>query len=252
MFTWYELRTTDLDAAARFYAEVMEWQVQQTAAGETLVFVSAKGGTLMGKAGTPMGGLSLLPEPAVRRGAPPHWLGYVAVPDVAAMAARFVAAGGQRLSPSLGGDVAVIRDPQGAVLGLCSGTDRKSHAVAWHEHYAPDSEKAFATYAELLSFRTMGMLDLGPGVGSYRTISWGGLEGSIGGMLSTARTPHIHPQWLFYLTVDSLDRALSRVRALDGLIAQEPLLSPSGARFAVCDDPQGAAFALRELPRSSP
>ena len=57
--------------------------------------------------------------------------------------------------------------------------------------------------------------------------------------------PHIHPHWLFHFRVPALDAAVDRVRAGGGLVAATFEL-PDGRRIAVCDDPQGAAFALEE------
>lgn len=54
---------------------------------------------------------------------PPHWILYVAVPDVAAAAERCVALGGEVVTgPRMmgSGGFAVIRDPAGAVIGLFS------------------------------------------------------------------------------------------------------------------------------------
>jgi predicted enzyme related to lactoylglutathione lyase len=45
--------------------------------------------------------------------------------------------------------------------------------------------------------------------------------------------------------VDSLDPAIAATRAAGGLVL-DPVVAPSGERICVCDDPQGAAFALRE------
>src|SRR5262245_21334589 len=112
MFTCYELRTVDLEAAQSFYAEVMGWQVQPSPAGA--IFYSGYSGRAGGR---PVGGLSVMPEQARARGAPPNWLGHVAVAAVADSVRDFVAAGGEQLGPlrSFGrGEVAVVRDPLGA------------------------------------------------------------------------------------------------------------------------------------------
>ena len=63
-----------------------------------------------------------LPEEAVARGAMPHWLAYVTVPDVEAVAAKVTALGGQVLNGPMdvpGGDtIAQCLDPQGAAFAL--------------------------------------------------------------------------------------------------------------------------------------
>jgi predicted enzyme related to lactoylglutathione lyase len=94
-FFRYELRTTDVPAARRFYADVFGpqfWGADLSA--------------------------SALPERAVALGAPPHWLGHIGVSDVAAAARRSMESGGQSLGPIEeypdGSVCAVFRDPFGA------------------------------------------------------------------------------------------------------------------------------------------
>jgi uncharacterized protein len=53
----------------------------------------------------------------------------------------------------------------------------------------------------------------------------------------------VHPHWLFHLRVDALDLALDAVKAGGGVVVG-PVTLPTGERLAICDDPQGAAFAL--------
>jgi predicted enzyme related to lactoylglutathione lyase len=237
MFTWYELRSTDLQAAQSFYAEVLGWRTQHF-----------EGGGIFLQGEHPVGELAVLPAGARARGAPPHWLGYLAVADVDACARRFVAAGGELLGPvrrGAAGDVAVLRDPQGAVIGLSSREGGPSPAVVWHELYTTDPERAFPTYAEILSWRAAGMLELVPELGPYRTFSWNGSERSVGGMVSTVRAPHIHTHWLFYLGVDDLERACKTVTACGGRVLTTRTL-PGGDRIAPCEDAERAMFALRQ------
>ena len=253
MFTWYELRTPDLDAAQAFYEDVMGWSTQRDAAGGA--FLRAPGGERLAS-------LEVLPERARLAGAPAHWLGHVGVPDVEAWLQRFVSAGGQPRGPvrrSAAGDVASVTDPQGAVLGLSSRGDGPSPAVSWHELNTTDEAQAAEAYAGLLGFRTTGLLDPASGaasgserdVGPYRTFAWDGAERSVGGMLSSARRPEVHTHWLFYFRVDDLHRAIERVRALGGTVCAGPCASPSGELVAYCEDPQGAVFGLSQRPAPS-
>ncbi|MCI0574372.1 MAG: VOC family protein [Myxococcaceae bacterium] len=239
-FCWYELRTTVPVAARAFYAEVAGWQVEQS--GESSIFRLGK---------DPVGRLVELPERARARGAPAHWLGHVCVDDVDASVQRMVALGGQQLGPVQqavdGGRVAVIRDPQGAVLALSSRRDVWSRGgVAWHELHTTDREQAWSTYAELFGWKATETLSLGPEVGPYQMFSWAGAERSVGAMASTARAPHVHTHWLFYLTVADLDGALAKLRALGGRVLNGPMQVRGGDRVAQCEDPQGAAFALHQ------
>ena len=64
-------------------------------------------------------------------------------------------------------------------------------------------------------------------------------------MSDIAGRPGVHPAWLFHFRVAAFEPALGAVRAGGGVVFGSFVL-PGGARSAVCDDPQGAAFALLE------
>jgi predicted enzyme related to lactoylglutathione lyase len=237
-FRWYELRTSDLDGAERFYSEVMGWRVQRADAGRVFLRGEQR-----------VAGLVPLSEQARSRGAPPHWLGHVAVADVASCAQRFVAAGGEQRGPLFRdprGEIATLRDPQGAALALSSRGDGPSDAVSWHELHAVDGEAAWSLYAQILAWQSTGRSDGNPELGTCRTFAFAGSSRSIGAMTSAARQPHIHCHWLYYFAVDDLDRALDRVSAQAGRIFYGPAPFPDGGRVVVGEDFHGAAFALRE------
>src|SRR6187551_757937 len=107
-FCRYDLRTTDPDAARRFYEGTLGLSFEAPPAEEAA-------------------SLALWPlhEQARARGVPSHWLGSVAVDDVEASSQRMLARGSEALSPLLrpadGSAYAVVRDPSGAILALRSG-----------------------------------------------------------------------------------------------------------------------------------
>src|SRR5215218_6135853 len=110
-FVWYELMSTDPSSAKAFYREVVGWGAKDSG-------MPGISYTLFTAGEADVGGLMELPEDARARGAPPFWMGYVAVEDVDA---------GTRKAESLGGGVrmaardipgvgrfAIVADPQGA------------------------------------------------------------------------------------------------------------------------------------------
>lgn len=243
-FTWYELSTTDPEAAASFYPEVVGWEAQRH-----------EGGFLFHRQGEPLAAVSLLPEQARARGAPPNWLGLISVPEVEAWVQRFVARGAERLGPVrrvAAGEVAVLRAPQGEVIALGSGARGPSRAVIWHELHTADAERAWSFYSGLLDWRSTEDPDPAADVGPYRTFSCEGSGGSTGGMSSLAQNPQIHPHWLYYFAVADLDHALAQLGALGGRVAYGPRLLRGGDRIAYCEDAQGAAFGLRERGHARP
>jgi predicted enzyme related to lactoylglutathione lyase len=223
----YVLRTSDVAAARAFYATVL---------------------------GNDDAEVFLLHEQAVARGARPHWLGHIGVGDVDAAASAFAARGATPLGPKWvnpqGLEAAVLRDPGAAIVSLAKPAPRSSSAdvsgpdVAWHALSTPDVERAKANYGELLGWAFKEPVEL-DGVGMVHPFAWQ-LDGAAVGSLSDIATrPGVHPHWLFHFRVASLDSALEAVRVGGGSVIG-PLVLPSGDRVAVCDDPQGAAFALFE------
>ena len=231
-FCWYELRTTDPGAARGFYADVIGLRAEP-------------GADVFCLEGRPVAGLSRLPERAAALGAPSHWLGFVEVRDVEGATRRIVEAGGSLLGPVQTSARTLLRDPFGSVVALrAGGAERSSGAVVWHELHTQDPARAWALYGALFGWRATETLDLGPELGAYHVFSWDEPGPSVGGMVGSARMPHIHPHWLFSFRVEDLDAALAKVRSLGGTVV-EPRQLPSGERVAACEDPQGAAFALR-------
>jgi predicted enzyme related to lactoylglutathione lyase len=224
------LRTNDVDAARAFYARVL---------GERALNIVQ------------------LHEQAVARGARPHWLGLLQVADVEQAAAAFIARGATSLGPKWinpeGLEASVLRDPGGALMAVArphtpalperlagaSGAD-----LIWCSLNTADVARACANYAELFSWQFKEPLDLGA-LGVIHPFAYEAGGEPAGSMIDIAGRPGVHPHWLFHFRVAALEPAVEAVRALAGKVL--PLVTlPSGERIAVCDDPQGAAFALRE------
>ena len=232
-FFRYQLRTTDVAAAHAFYARVL---------------------------GVDDATIVPLHEEALSRGARPHWLGFLDFTprevDVASLA--LVERGGQPLGPKWlnpeGLEAQVVRDPGGAVVALARshrqhGGGATEHDIAWHILNTRDVELAKANYTEAFGWHFLEPLKLEDG-GVLHPFAWthGGPE--VGAFYDIAGRPEVHPHWLFHFRVPSLGEALTAVKKGGGL-AIGPLTLPSGDAIAVCDDPQGAAFALLESPPSA-
>jgi predicted enzyme related to lactoylglutathione lyase len=224
------LRTSDVAAARAFYASVL-------GPGELDVVQ--------------------LHEQAVAKGARPHWLGFLDVDDVDQIMSAFVARGATRLSPTwvnpVGLQGATMRDPGGAVLALAKppgsthesgGAARSLPHVVWYLLHTADVERAKASYRELLGWEFQEPVELG-GHGVFHPFAWEPGGAPVGSMSDISTRPGVHPHWLFQLHVDALDPAIDAVRAGGGVIVDTVTVPGSTARIAVCDDPQGAAFALR-------
>jgi predicted enzyme related to lactoylglutathione lyase len=220
-FCRIELRTTDVPAARLFYRALL--------GDDGAVIVP-------------------LPAEAIVRGARPHWLGHLGVADVESVAQDFVAQGATRLGPTrptaAGAAVAILRDPGGAVVALATPRSAPVRAdVVWHSLNTADLARASGSYCALMGWQLATPIDLGP-LGRHHPFAWSPGGASVGAMADIAGRPGVHPHWLFHFRVGALEPAMAAVRAAGGLVL-DPLTLPNGARVAVCDDPQGAAFALQ-------
>ena len=250
-FVWYELMTTDMAGAQAFYTAVVGWKAAPFESAEMPYTLWLKGETQ----DTGVGGLMELPKEARERGVPPHWMGYVAVPDVDATAARAVELGGHVIVgpqdiPNVGRFV-IFKDPQGAAISAFRGTGEmpaeepkpEPGDVTWHELGTTDHEAAFDFYADLFGWEKSQIFDMGE-AGIYQMYGVAGRM--LGGMYNRDPSQPFPPGWLYYISVGDLDGAVATARAKGGTIRLEPLEVPGGSRIAVVLDPQGAAFGLHQ------
>jgi uncharacterized protein len=244
-FAWYELMTTDMAAATAFYAKVVGWGVQDVSTPDLAYTVFAAGEV-------PVSGLLDLPEAARKMGAAPRWMGYVGVDDVNASVERISRLGGAVYVPPTDsniGRIAVVADPQTAILalveGLKPGPEQPAEpdqpgCVGWHELLAANWQQALEFYGE-----TFGWQKANTEIGATNTYQLFSLDGQMIGGMFTKRPVEQVPYWLYYFNVGDIDAAIERVRAAGGKIFEGPFEVPEGSWIARCIDPQGAIFALQ-------
>ena len=243
-FIWYELMTSDTEAAKAFYGAVVGWGTQP--------FDSGYGAyTILTANGRGMGGLLEIPAEARAAGARPVWLGYIAVDDVDASVAAVTAEGGRLHKEIMDvpavGRIALIVDPQGAPVHLIAPTGEDQPPVdpmtpghvGWHELHTSDRESAFDFYSRHFGWAKADAMDMGA-MGVYQIFTAG--DGWTGGMMNDPDFPR--PLWLFYFVVEDVDAAAERVGAAGGKVLNGPSEVPGGAWIIQCRDPQGAMFAL--------
>jgi hypothetical protein len=244
-FVWYELATTDTETAKAFYADVLGWGTGDSSMPGSVY-------TLFTAGDTPVAGLMKLPAGARRTDVAPQWIGYVAVDDVDAVAARVPQLGGTVHVPPT--DVpnvsrfSVFADPQRATLALIRGRERGQALpaqreapghVGWHELLVSDLERTFAFYRELLGWQKAD--SRADAMGMYQQFSDGTeTTGGMGLMPGFSTLP----LWLYYFNVDNIDAAAKRVQASGGKILFGPLAVPDRGRLIQCADAQGAIFGL--------
>lgn len=253
-FIWYELMTTDPDAAARFYEPIVGWKVEGHSDPDT----SGMDYRLINRSdGGHAGGVLKLTDDMTKGGARPSWLGYLYVTDVDAAVAAIVADGGLSLMPAFDidvGRIAMVADPQGVphyvmtpnppggVKDASSDVyDRYAEQrIAWNELYSPDLEAAKAFYSKHYNFAFNESMPMGP-MGDYCFIDHGGeMIGAV--MQKPAEVPV--GMWNYYIRVPEIDAATDKVRELGGQVFNGPMEVPGGDWIINGMDPQGAMFSL--------
>ena len=113
---WNELYTTNAEASAKFYTSVFGWQTESVDMGPMGTY------TLFKQPGEKANVGGMMPMPPNMKGAPSHWVAYVAVTDCDASTKKAEALGGKTLMPPTDipniGRFSIVQDPTGATLAL--------------------------------------------------------------------------------------------------------------------------------------
>ena len=253
-FIWYELMTTDPDAARAFYGEVVGW----TISAQSDPSAGAQDYRMIGRSdGGMAGGVLKLTKGMTDHGARPVWLGYLHTADVDATISAIEADGGtvQMAATDLPvGRIAMVSDPQGAPIYLLApippegqpngesdvfSVDRPQH-VRWNELQSSDADASTTFYTRHFGWTQQGDMDMGP-MGKYRFIQHDGV--GIGAIMP--KLPVV-PQsfWSYYIGIDDIDRAAAAVTAGGGTLNGAIMDIPGGEFSVHASDPQGAAFGL--------
>lgn len=237
---WYELMTTDQDAAEAFYADVVGWTLADSG-------MPGMRYTLFSAGEHMVGGIMAMPDMA------PSWFGYVGVDSADAYAEKVTAAGGTLHKgpadiPGVG-RFAIVSDPQGAVFCLFEPGpgDQPPPApymtpgsVGWHELHTTDWEAAFGFYAGLFGWEKDEAMDMGP-MGTYQLVRMGS-EHAVGALFNSTQVPR--STWLYYFSVPGIDAAKAKIEAGGGTIVVDLMEVPGGMWVLNATDPQGTLFAL--------
>jgi hypothetical protein len=250
-FIWYELMTTDADAAKTFYDAVVGWDFGESAPEyQGYRMINTPDGSFAG-------GVMPINAEMQQHGARPIWLGYLNVDDVDQKAASIEAAGGKALMgptdiPNVG-RIAMVADPQGAPFYVMkpippAGRENEPSTVfspndqgrcAWNELSTSDPVAARRFYGDQFGWTSDDFMDMGEH-GEYRFIDHQGLRlGAIAGAMQ-GQPPH----WRYYFRVPSVSRAKETAEAKGGTIVMGPMEVPGGDHILIGIDPQGAEFAL--------
>jgi len=243
---WYDLVTSDVAGALRFYSETIGWK--------TDAWKDAQPGndyTMWVAVDHPIGGVVKLPPEA--KGMPPHWMAYTEVDKVDDTLAQAQKLGAKVLQPPFDipkvGRIAVLADPQGAAFAIFTPSEpwpdqprSGPGEFSWSELNTTDYEGAWKFYSQLFGWKHTSSHDMGP-MGTY--FMWNDpSQVTKGGMSNVAKSMNMPPHWLHYVTVDNIDAAVDRIKSKGGKVLNGPMQVPGGDFIAQCTDPQGGFFAI--------
>jgi uncharacterized protein len=239
---WVDLSTPDVEAAARFYGELLGWRIEANDSPVGEYHIGEVGGREVG------GMMASAPEQDV----PPAWTVLFRVADVDTAVDAAEAAGGVVLEPAFDlpdSRIAILADPSGAVFGVVRHPDRPGPwlstapgAVCWVELLTRDHDAAVDFYTRVFGWESTTEIY---GYVSYTVFRADGAD-TAGAMAMPDEVPAEAPSsWSVSFAVADCTAAAQRAEELGGLVAKPP--TPVGeGHFAVIADPQGATFQLMD------
>lgn len=118
-------------------------------------------------------------------------------------------------------------------------TDTNTGRPVWYDLLTTDPKAAMAFYSHVVGWTTQAFGD------SHYTM-WAASQGPLGGVSAlpdTARQLGAPPYWQVSIQVANVDQTVEQVKQLGGKVHVVEDI-PTVGRFAVIEDPQGAAIAL--------
>ena len=249
---WYELMTTDVDAAKVFYEPVVGWTFGDAAPefnGYRMINRSDGGFA---------GGVLPITDDMQQHGARPGWLSYIGVDDVDSAVAAIEQAGGKAWMPPTDipnvGRVALVTDPQAAPFYVMKpippqgNPDAQSDVFSpdgglgrcgWNELLTTDVDAARRFYKEQFGWDSDESMDMGQ-FGEYRFFHRAGTR--IGALFNPQTGAP--GKWRFYFRVPSITASKETAEKAGATVTNGPHQVPGGDWIITGTDPQGAEFAL--------
>ncbi len=247
-FCWVELGTTDSAGAKKFYTELFGWTFSDSPVGPDMVY------TMLMQDGKDVGALYQMGNEMTSQGIPPNWLSYVSVTSADDAATKAKELGGTLLKEPFDvftvGRMAVVQDPTGAVFAFWQPGTHKGASICnvpnsfcWNELSTKNVAKAGDFYS--------GLFGWGKNVqqmGSMTYTSFMNGDRPAGGMYEPPpELGEVPPHWLVYFAVADTDAMVAKASELGGRVCAPPMDIPGTGRFAIIQDPQGAAFGIIKI-----
>jgi uncharacterized protein len=246
--SWVDLSSSDADASASFYEEVLGWSATEPGPAEET------GGYRMFMQGDKtVAGLM----PHMQEGQPTAWSTYISVTDADETAQKVKDAGGSVIVEPMDvmdiGRMAFFSDPTGAVFGVWqpksfAGADLVNEPVSlcWNEVMTRDSETDKQFYPAVFGWKA-GRPGFEGAPDTY--VVWEVDGHPVGGMMQMNESfpAEVPPHWGVCFAVEDVDAVVTKARERGAMVTFEPMDMPIG-RFAGLIDPQGASFTVMQMP----
>ena len=253
---WHDLLTDTPQQTRDFYGELFGWEFRPLPGGVNYELIYFRG--------EPIGGMvdqTRLPTQADIS----QWVVVLGVADVDAAVDQVRTGGGTVFTEptSLGarGRIAVVADPQGALLALLQTDGRDpvdrqappaSGVFLWNELWTGDPASAASFYMALAPY-SQDVRELQAG---EQTMDYHVLESSGKPRVGIRGKPmqELPSRWVSYLRVGdetALKQIVSRVEELGGGVLASATPRPAGGSVAVIAGPSGAGIALQTWPVQS-
>jgi predicted enzyme related to lactoylglutathione lyase len=250
-FCWFELATSDQNAAKSFYGSLFGWGASDMPMGPGDFY------TMFKLDGRDTGACYTLKPEMKAAGIPPHWGIYIASASADETAAKASAAGGKIVEAPFDvfdvGRMAVVTDPTGATFCIWeekrhfgAGINGVPGTFCWADLSTRDVPAASKFYSEVFGWQ------IAPGENDksgYLHIKNG--DTFIGGMPPAEHMPPgVPPHWMLYFYVSDVAASTAKAVELGGKICMGPMAIEKVGNMSIVTDPQGAGFALfTPLPR---
>ncbi|MCW2585429.1 MAG: Glyoxalase/bleomycin resistance protein/dioxygenase [Frankiales bacterium] len=239
--TWIDLGTPDMDRTLDFYGNLFGWSAERG-------LEEFGGYRNFTKDGKKVAGVMPLMSPEQ----PPVWTCYISTADAAKTTELVQDNGGTVYSPPMAvatlGTMAVFADPTGAAFGVWQPGDHigaeevhSEGTFAWTELSSRDRATAQLFYSEVFGWEPRE-------TGGYTEFQLGGT--SVAGCMDMPEmVPAEVPSfWMPYFGASDPAAKAQQAAGLGGTVLVPDMEFPGG-RFAVVQDPFGAAFGLLDLKR---
>lgn len=228
-FAWFDLITSDPDAAKSFYGGMFGWQFGSPASDG---YIPVSGG------GEALGGVIASADAGSDVEFPSQWVPVLTVVDTIAVTKIALGRGGKQVrSPfaTSAGTFSTIRDSSGALLVLYDGPggfplngSLRENTWYWADLLTDNPSRARSFYHALAGWETAQK--------NGQTVFSSG--GAVRGGLVRISRRKAEPTWLPYVGVSDIGRAIARSQELGGgplTVAEDAavLLDPTGAAVGV-------------------